>query len=220
VRTIKNEELKILEALDAALRQEASHAAIDPIVLCVERKLTRDTAALLAWEPVPLATYGRRLPDMIRSSWVFALRAQANTGAERHPNSQQRMMSYKGSGDLQTWDGEKWRSNYLISDADAPLESRWLSIPVNIWHQAVVPKDNWVVVSFHTVPEVELIEERPDINDAKIIHQRRYWESARESRVSKIPLNPPLRKWETGKGMDSRRRGNDPPTLKLRWASN
>jgi hypothetical protein len=35
--------------------------------------------------------------------------------------------------------------------------------PKNIWHQPVVSPDNdWVVVSFHTVPAEELIEERPD----------------------------------------------------------
>jgi hypothetical protein len=181
VRAIKDKERKILEALDAALRQEASYATIDPIVSRVEQKLIRDTAALMAWDSVPLEAYGGLLPEMIRSSWVFILRAQKNTRAERHPNSHQRMISYKGSGDLQTWNGKKWCSNYLISDVNAPLESRWLSIPVNVWHQAVVPKDNWVVVSFHTVIENELVEERPDIKDIDIIHQRRYLESAREA---------------------------------------
>ena len=111
---------------------------------------------------------------MIRSSWVFVLRAQANTGAERHPNSHQRMMSYRGSGDFQLWTGGRWRSNPLVSDSEAPIESRWVSIPPNIWHQGVVPTENWVVLSFHTVPEGELIEERPDTTDTELTHQRRY----------------------------------------------
>ena len=56
----------------------------------------------------------------------------------------------------------KWKSNILVSDADAPLERRWISIPTNVWHRPVIPNDNdWVVVSFHTVPAEELIEERP-----------------------------------------------------------
>ena len=167
-------ELKILGTLDTIVRQESACATIDQIVWRVERKLTQDSAALLAWEPVPLATYSRRLPDIIRSSWVFVLRAQANTGAERHPNSRQRMMSYIGSGDLQIWDGERWCSNFLFSNVNTPIESRWLSIPPNVWHQAVVPKENWVVVSFHTVPEDELIEERPDATDTRLTHRRKY----------------------------------------------
>ena len=152
------------------------------MILRVEQKLTQDVGALLTWEPVPLATYGKRLPSMIRSSWVFVLRAQTNTGAEMHPDSHQRMMSYRGAGDLQIWTGESmpsnnvkgWCSNPLVSDSDAEIEHRWVSIPPNTWHQAVVPGENWVVVSFHTVSEDELIEERPDPADGKLSRQRRY----------------------------------------------
>jgi hypothetical protein len=168
------QELKILQILDAIARQESVRAMIDSVVLRVERRLTQDFRALLAWEPVPLATYGGRLPNMIRSSWVFVLHARANTGAERHPNSRQRMMSYRGSGNLQTLTGGRWRSHPLVSDSEVQIESRWISIPQNIWHQAVVPEENWVVLSFHTVPEDELIEERPEKTNTKLTHQRRY----------------------------------------------
>jgi len=171
---MNKQELKILQVLDAIARQKSVSAIINSIVVRVERKLTQDFGALLTWEPVPLATYGGRLPNMIRSSWVFVVRAQVNTGAERHPNSCQRMMSYRGSGDLQMWAGGRWRSNLLVSDSEARIKSRWLSIPPNIWHRVVLPKENWVVLSFHTVPEDELIEERPDPTDTKLTHQRRY----------------------------------------------
>ena len=114
---MNKQELKILQVLDAIARQKSVSAIINSIVVRAERKLTRDFGALLTWEPVPLATYGGRLPNMIRSSWVFVVRAQVNTGAERHPNSCQRMMSYRGSGDLQIWAGGRWRSNLLVSDS-------------------------------------------------------------------------------------------------------
>ncbi len=168
------QESKILKILDATARQESVKEIIDSVVLRVEQRLTQDFGALLAWEPVPLATYGRGVPNMIRSSWVFVLRAQANTGAERHPNSQQRMMSYKGSGDLQIWTGERWCSNPLVSDSEVPIENRWISISPNIWHRAIVPRENWVVLSFHTAAEDELIEERPDTTDTELTYQRRY----------------------------------------------
>ena len=124
--------------------------------------------------PVPLALYGQKLPGDIRSSWIFILRAGSTTGAERHPNSRQRMMSYRGSGDLQTRTEEYWATNWLVSDLGAQLEHRWISIPPNAWHQAVVPGKNWIVISFHTVPEHELIEERPDQDNAEMTKQRRY----------------------------------------------
>src|SRR5262249_54465621 len=62
----------------------------------------------------------------------------------------------------------------LVSEGGAGLEARWISVPPNVWHQAVVPDQDWVVVSFHTVPAHELIEERPDAEDASRTHQRQY----------------------------------------------
>jgi hypothetical protein len=127
----------------------------------------------MAWEPIPLSLFRGALAAAVQSSWVFILRAGANTGAERHPNSHQRMMSFEGTGDLQT-DSDPaasssharsaiaWQSNVLVSDPDAPLEQRWISIPQNVWHRPVIPKGaDWVVVSFHTVAAEELVEERP-----------------------------------------------------------
>src|SRR5260370_27917247 len=95
-------ERSILETLDAFLQAESIRAHIDPIVERVARKLAHDRSATMAWEPIPLSAYGDALPAGIRSSWVFILRAGAVTGAERHPNSHQRMMSYRGSGGSQT----------------------------------------------------------------------------------------------------------------------
>jgi hypothetical protein len=168
-------EQALLQALDALLQSEAVRATIDPIVERVAQKLARDPAATMAWEPIPLSVYGPSVPAPIRSSWVFILRAGATTGAERHPNSQQRMMSYRDTGDMQTGGEGRWQSNLLVSDRAARLEVRWISIPVNVWHQVVVPPGrDWVVVSFHTVPAHELIEERPDTEDAGHTRQRLY----------------------------------------------
>ena len=167
-------EMDILYTLDTLLRKKSVRTKINSILIQVERKLISSPDTLLEWAPVPLDTYGKRLPNIIRSSWVFVLPARISTGAERHPNSHQRMMSYRGSGDLQIWNNNKWSSNILISNLDAPIENRWISIPPMIWHQAVVNEKNWVVVSFHTVPENELIEERPNSEDKRLISRRRY----------------------------------------------
>src|SRR5215468_1441167 len=155
-----------LEALDTALRSESVRAQIRSVVARVRDQLARKKDALMSWEPFPLDVLATTLPPEIRSAWVFVLRAGADTGAERHPNSHQRMMSFQGSGDMQTGGDGRWQSNILVSAPDADLERRWISIPPNVWHQVVVPAgDDWVVVSFHTVPATELIEERPDAKD-------------------------------------------------------
>lgn len=162
----------ILEVLNAAVRSAAG--TIEPIIASVDRKLQESPGEVLAWEAIPLDRYRTPLPESIRSGWVFILRANVATGAERHPNSHQRMMSYRGGGDFQTQPDREWRSHHMTSDPSAPLEERWISIPPNVWHQGVVGSDNWVVVSFHTVPEHELIEERPATGTLDAARQRKY----------------------------------------------
>jgi len=170
---VTKDERALLETLDRIVRSQPVRARILPIVERVRAELNRKPDALMTWEPIELAMFGAELPPSIRSGWVFILRAGVDTGAERHPNSHQRMMTFAGTGDMKldvkgTPNEVKaeseivWQSNILVSDPDAPLERRWISIPQNVWHRPVVPKKTeWVVVSFHTVPAAELIEERP-----------------------------------------------------------
>jgi hypothetical protein len=175
---VDQEESRILEALDLAVRCEAIRPKIEAIIARVEQKLGQRPNDVLAWEPVPLESYTEPLPEAIRSSWVFIMRADTTTGAERHPNSHQRMMSYRGTGDFQTRLEGDWCSHLLTSDPTVPIPGRWISIPPNVWHQGIVPGENWAVVSFHTAAEQELIEERPVAEAADAVRQRKY---ARES---------------------------------------
>jgi hypothetical protein len=72
------------------------------------------------------------------------------------------MMSFQGSGDMQTGEPGQWQSNVLVSNPETRLEERWISISQNAWHRPVVGADeDWTVVSFHTVLAEELIEEKP-----------------------------------------------------------
>ena len=133
-----SQEKSRLEELDGVLRSNKMLTQISPIISRVQAQLARKTEALMTWEPIPLELFGGALPPQIRSSWVFVLRAGADTGAERHPNSHQRMMSIQGSGDMRTDHDGRWHSNFLIGDPATPLEQRWISIPPNVWHRPVV----------------------------------------------------------------------------------
>jgi len=164
-----------LEPLDAVLRSTNVREQIRPIVERVRAELSRKKGALMTWEPISLTVFGRPLSPEIRSAWVFVLRAGADRGAERHPNSHQRMMSYEGTGDMQTGEPERWQSNVLVSNPEAPLERRWISIPPNDWHRPVVGKDeDWAVVSFHTIVADEVIEEKPDSGSKDGTKQMKY----------------------------------------------
>jgi len=169
------EERSRLEALDKALRSKNVRDHIRSVVARVREQLARGKDELMSWEPFPLEILSTTLPPEIRSAWVFVLRAGADTGAERHPNSHQRMMSFEGSGDLQTGKLGNWQSNVLVSDPDAPLERRWISIPPNVWHRPVIDAEaDWAVISFHTVSAEELIEERPDDSSEGGTRQMKY----------------------------------------------
>ena len=176
-------ERSTLQFLDAAVFAPAALAALRPICDRVLAILARSPREIEAWEPVPLSLYGVDIPADVGSSWVFVLRRGVTTGAERHPNSRQRMVSWSGGGDFQVHDGERWRSNLLGSDPAAPFEQRWVSIPPDTWHQGVVGDADWLVVSFHTVRAEELVEERPDPSDPdpfrpRSTRRRRYVEVA------------------------------------------
>jgi len=151
-------ERRILEFLDEAVRAPQASAYLFGAVVDVGAGLKRDPAARLAWRTVPLDVYGS-LPAGILSSWVFVLRGGCSSGAERHPNSIQRVMSYQGWADMRTWNGKRWVSHHLFSDLDQKLERRWLSIPTNTWHRPVMDIVDWAVVSFHTASDTALIEE-------------------------------------------------------------
>jgi hypothetical protein len=169
------EERSRLEALDTTLRSDKVREHIRSVVARVRDQLASRKEALMCWEPIPLDLIATTLPPEIRSAWVFVLRAGANTGAEKHPNSHQRMMSFEGSGDFQTGEPGKWDSNVLVSDPDAPLERRWISIPPNVWHRPLIDAEaDWAVVSFHTVRAEDLIEERPDDSREAGTRQMKY----------------------------------------------
>jgi hypothetical protein len=166
-------ENEILAALDAAVAEPTLARHLANVVPTLELRLRIDRDATMAWEPIPLATYSS-LPPEIKSSWVFVLRAGTTTGAERHPNSHQRMVSYRGRGDFPVQVDGEWQSRPLSSDRARPIDERWISIPPYTWHQGIVgPDDNWVVVSFHTVEAEALIEERP-AGEGGDIRQKHY----------------------------------------------
>src|SRR2546423_14340284 len=96
------EERARLDKLDAIARSEELGAKIKPVVDRVCAALSQKPEALMTWEPIPLEIFGHGLPPEIRSGWIFVLRAGADTGAERHPNSHQRMMTLHGSGYMKT----------------------------------------------------------------------------------------------------------------------
>lgn len=150
----------VLEQLDRAVNGPNVSARVAGILARVTATLQAGHE-VLAWETVPLSLFANALPSNIASCWVFVVRQGEETRAERHPNSHQRTLSLAGDGEFQLRPRHEWERHHITSARDAPLEHRWVSIPVNTWHRWIAGGKPWGVLSFHTVAAAELIEETP-----------------------------------------------------------
>jgi hypothetical protein len=165
----------VLRVLNEVVRTGTVRETLAEALQRVSQQL-RATAAVMAWEVVPLDTFKGGLPASIRSCWIFVIRGGAATGAERHPNSHQRSMSLIGNGTFELRDGTEWCAHALSTFESESVEQRWVSIPPSTWHRLFVGPEPWGMVSFHTVTPEELIEERP-VDSADLdgeTHQERY----------------------------------------------
>ena len=171
---MEESEAKILDQIERSVAGSRADLCLDEIGERLERVLMEKPGEIMTWETLAVDRFNPALPREIRSAWVFVLRAGVTTGAERHPNSHQRSMSLRGSGEVQNRSAEEWETATVTSDPAAELEERWASVPINVWHQWVVGEGNWTLLSFHTVPKDELIEERPNSEGEEDFAQMRY----------------------------------------------
>lgn len=152
-------EQKFLRKIEALLYSEKARFAIVKAVLDTKTMLDADPERLTAAVQVSLSVFGDTLPPEIKSCRVFALRAGLESRTECHPNSHQRVLSLQGTGDIRVFDDPEPFAVSLQSEMDGPLELRWGSLQENIWHQPVAGMADWVVLTFHTASEAELIDE-------------------------------------------------------------
>jgi len=171
---LESKEVGFLERVEASIRSSASRLDLDAIIVGLARALVEHPDEIMAWETLALERFSPPLPTEIRSAWIFTLRAGVASGAERHSNSHQRSLAYRGSGEVQTREGGAWQSIPLSNDPDVPADRRWASIPAGVWHQWVVGEKDLTVLSFHTVPADELVEERPAEDGETGVRQMRY----------------------------------------------
>jgi hypothetical protein len=150
----------VVRQLGALIQSEAIAARLRDILPRVRQRLASSDGPM-AWEVVPLTFFGAGLPAVVRSCWIFVIRADASTGAERHPNSHQRSCSLFGRGTFEVHDGVDWRPHALASEPHDEAGRHWISIPPSTWHRLRVGSSAWGMVSFHTVAAEDLIEENP-----------------------------------------------------------
>ncbi len=159
--------------LSRSLKSPRAAAAIAPALARVQGVLSDRPDRPQAWESLALGSLGFEVRADIRSCWVFILRAGAAFGAERHPNSHQRTVAMAGRALFEVLVDGAWLPWPLDGKDESEVTSA-ISIPPSIWHRIQIGSENFVSVSFHTVPAAELIEETPVGDDLSVTRQRLY----------------------------------------------
>lgn len=155
---MSTEERIVLEQLDKLVQESDLSFEIRR-----SKELLQHDASLLAGTvPVSLNKFTGYLPAEIGSARIFTLRANTQFRTERHPNSRQRVVSLEGTGQIMVKDKASPRILTLVSSPDTHIEERWASVTANVWHQPQANAQDWVVLTFHQVPEHELIDEYLD----------------------------------------------------------
>ena len=159
---MEQREQDYLRTIEVLLENEKARFAIDKAALETKAMLDADPERLTAAVQVSLSVFGDNLPSEIKSCRVFAMRAGLESRIECHPNSHQRVLSLEGTGEIRVLDDPEPFTVSLRSEMGGPLELRWGLLKENIWHQPVAGPEVWVVLTFHTASEDELIDEYKD----------------------------------------------------------
>lgn len=145
-------EAALMHRLSGLLADAGVRSTLEAIAEALLDELRSDPARPKStFRSIPLTLYGALPPD-IRSSWLFALRHRLAHPPERHPNSIQRMFALNRPGRFSWWDGDHWVTAELLPGDDG------LSIPADTWHRMPAQDEDWVVASFHTAADDELVE--------------------------------------------------------------
>ena len=107
-----------------------------------------ETGEEFGWEFVSLEP----LPEGISSTGLFVLPARSSPTPHRHPNSVQHMRRLAGEARVQvTMDDDSLERQVTV-------ENPWMVIEKDATHAIHVGPEEFVVISFHTVSQDELLE--------------------------------------------------------------
>ena len=143
-----------LRALDTLIEGELRPQITEAVD--VAHQMLATSQEPFGWRFIDLGA--RELPDDIRSGAVFLLPAGTTPPGHQHPNSIQHMRVLAGRAAVTLWSTESTAQPDAVRYG-VGAERPWLVIPRGVVHQiGVLPEGDLVVLSFHTVPEDDLLE--------------------------------------------------------------
>jgi mannose-6-phosphate isomerase-like protein (cupin superfamily) len=144
-----------LPQLNEAVAQLIARPEIHNLVDSLKSQLPQ-TSEPFVWSTIDLQSIPARLPDSIRSGWIFVLKKDVASGCHYHPNSIQHMVMVEGEGTSKV--GPDLREMKLFGDPDSSLDDVWYVIPEGMPHEFFPKGQDLVVLSFHTCTSDELEE--------------------------------------------------------------
>lgn len=144
-----------LPQLNEAVAQLIARPEIHSLVDSLKQQLPQ-TSEPFVWSTIDLQSVTARLPDSIRSGWIFVLKKDVGSGCHYHPNSIQHMVMVEGEGTSKI--GQNSRQMKLFGDPDSSLDDVWYVIPEGMPHEFFPKGQVMVVLSFHTCTSDELEE--------------------------------------------------------------
>jgi mannose-6-phosphate isomerase-like protein (cupin superfamily) len=145
----------MLEELNEIVARLITRPAIREIVDNLKQQLQHTTEPFV-WSTIDLQSDKERLPDTIRSGWIFVLKKDVPSGCHYHPNSIQHMVAIEGEGKSKV--GSVSREMKRFGEPGSSLDDVWYVIPQGVPHEFFPRGRDTVVVSFHTCASHELQE--------------------------------------------------------------
>lgn len=128
--------------------------AILKIIQDLKSKIQESSEPFL-WSVINIDSLQQKLPSEIRSCWLFALKKNAPSISHYHPNSIQHTVMIEGKGRVKI--GEQIKDLNIFKPNTLSIEDFWYVIDKNVPHE-FFPKEEMIVISFHTCLPKELIE--------------------------------------------------------------
>lgn len=139
-----------LEQLTFLARKALSNPKILRQINFLKEKILESEESFI-WRVLSEQLLEEKLPNGIRSGWIFVLKPNTHTPSHYHPNSVQYTLVIEGSGKIEI--GQK-----KMTIPDLQSNEGWYVIPKNVPHAVTVKEKVMVVLSFHTCPSNELLE--------------------------------------------------------------
>ena len=139
------------EAVEELLTRASFHQLVDNL-----KAELPHTAEPFVWSTIDPESITVRLPETIKSCWIFVLKKDVPSGCHYHPNSIQHMVMIEGEGTSKV--GSDSRQMMRLGEADSTLDDVWYVIREGVQHEFFPSGRDVVVVSFHTCASDELEE--------------------------------------------------------------